>query len=109
MEVDIGNRRIEVEKAESVLKRSLGLSLRTSGKMLFVFQRGTRLPIDMMLMRRPLYIYFLNSEKEVMYAERAEPWYTLPKKLLHRPEEKYRYVLESFENLGLEEGDGVSF
>jgi uncharacterized membrane protein (UPF0127 family) len=109
MEVDIGNRRIEVEKADSVLKRSLGLSFRTSGKMLFIFEEDTRLPIDMMLMREPLYIYFLNSEKEVMYAERAEPWYTLPKKLLHRPEEKYRYVLESFEDLGLEPGEQVSF
>ena len=109
MEVDIGDRKVEVERANSVLKRSLGLSLRTSGKMLFIFEKDTRLPIDMMLMRRPLHIYFLNSEKEVIHSEMAEPWYHLPEKFFHRPEGKYRYVLESFEDLCLEPGQRITF
>jgi uncharacterized membrane protein (UPF0127 family) len=109
MKVDTEEEEIEVETAESVLKRSLGLSFRTEGKMLFLFNRDVWFPIDMMLMRDSLYIYFLNSEKEVILSKRADPWYTFPEKFLHRPEEKYRYVLESFEDLGLEEGDRIDF
>ena len=109
MKVKINNREIETEVADSVLKRAIGLSLRKRGKMLFKFPNDVRAPIDMMLMRRKLFLYFMNSEKEVIYTEEAKPWYKLPRKLLHRPEQKYRYLLESFEELDLEEGDKIEF
>ncbi|MFB6100331.1 MAG: DUF192 domain-containing protein [Candidatus Nanohalobium sp.] len=100
---------IEAEVADSILKRAVGLSLRKRGKMIFNFPGKTRAPIDMMLMRRPLHLYFMNSEKEVVHVEKAEPWYRLPGKLFHRPGEKYRYLLESFEELGIDEGDNLEF
>jgi uncharacterized membrane protein (UPF0127 family) len=109
MKIDIGNREIEADVADSVLKRSLGLSFRTEGKMLFKFPRDTRAPIDMMLMRKRLYLYFMNSEKKVIHVEVAEPWYRMPKKLFHRPESSYKFVLESFEELDVEEGDCLEF
>lgn len=109
MKIDIGEREIEAEVADSVWRRALGLSFRSKGKMLFKFPNDTRAPIDMMLMRRKLFLYFMNSEKKIIHVEEAHPWYKLPRKLLHRPEESYRYLLESFEQLDLEKGDKVEF
>jgi uncharacterized membrane protein (UPF0127 family) len=77
--------------------------------MLFKFSRDTGAAIDMMLMRRKLYLYFMNSEREVIHVETAEPWYRLPENFFHRPEEKYRYLLESFEKLDIQEGDVLDF
>ena len=109
MKIELPNRKVEAEVADTVLKRALGLSFRKKGKMLFKFSRDTRAPIDMMFMRKSLFLYFMNSEKEVIHVERAEPWYTLPKKLLYRPDEKYRFLLESFEELDVKEEDELGF
>jgi uncharacterized membrane protein (UPF0127 family) len=109
MKIRLPEREINAEVADTVLKRALGLSFRKKGKMLFKFPDDTRAPIDMMLMRKSLHLYFMNSEKEVIHVEEAHPWYSIPEKLLHRPRDKYRYLLESFEQLDLEEGEQVSF
>jgi uncharacterized membrane protein (UPF0127 family) len=109
MKIGFSEGEIEAEVADTVSKRGLGLSFRKRGKMLFKFPEDTRVPVDMMLMRDSLYLYFMNSDKEVIHAEKAEPWYKLTKKLFHRPEEKYRYLLESFEELDIQEGDKLSF
>lgn len=109
MKINIGEREIEADVADSVWRRALGLSLRKKGKMLFKFPKDTRAPIDMMLMRRKLYLYFINSEKEIIHTEKAIPWYKLPQKLFHQPKHKYRYLLESFEELNLEKGDEIEF
>lgn len=109
MKVETPKGEIEVELADSAFKKALGLSFRKDGKMLFRFSRDTKTFIDMMLMRKPLHLYFMDSEREIIHVQRAEPWYRLPGKYLHRPEHKYRYLLESFEDLGLEEGDILDF
>ena len=109
MKIELPEGDVEAEVADSVLKRALGLSFRKSGKILFSFPREVNAPIDMMLMRDSLYLYFMNSEKEVIHMEKAEPWYRLPGKFLHRPDERYRYLLESFEELDIEVGDELSF
>jgi len=101
--------KIEAEIADTSWKRTKGLSLRKKGKMLFKFPENVEAPIDMMLMRKNLYLYFINSEKEIIHVGKAEPWYKLPKKFFHRPDEDYRYLLETFESLDLEVGDRVSF
>ena len=108
-QVKFKDEEIDVEVADSVLKRSLGLSLRKKGKMLFEFGREVNLPIDMMLMRDSLHLYFMNSDKEVIQVETAYPWYKLPGKYFHRPEENYQYLLESFEPLDINEGDTLEF
>lgn len=109
IEIKSENEEGDAEVADNILKRALGLSFRTKGKMLFKFPRDTSAAIDMMLMRDSLFLYFMNSEKEVIHTEKAEPWYKLPGKFLHRPDQKYRYLLESFEELDIEEGEQVSF
>jgi len=109
MKLTLPENEIEVEVADNTLKRAIGLSLRKKGKMLFKFPKDMRAPIDMMLMRRSLHLYFMNYDKEVIHVEKAEPWYKLPRKLLHRPDKNYRYLLESFKELNLEEGDKIKF
>lgn len=109
IEISFNGESIEAEVADNVFRRGLGLSFRDKGKMLFKFPRDTNAPIDMMLMRDSLHLYFMNSEKQVIHVSEAKPWYELPEKYLHRPESRYRYLLESFEDLGLEEGDRVNF
>jgi len=57
----------------------------------------------MALLSKPLYLYFFNSDKELIYSEKAEPWSWNPNTWnFYRPEAKYRYLLESFEDLDLE-------
>lgn len=109
MKVKLLDKEIEAEVADNVFKRAVGLSFRKEGKMLFKFPREVRAPIDMMLMRNSLHLYFMNSEKEVIHVEKAEPWYKLPGKFLHRPDGKYRYLLESFEKLDIKIGDKLDF
>jgi len=109
MKIKLPQKEIKVDVADTVLKRARGLSLKKRGKMLFKFPGETRAPIDMMLMRDSIQLYFMNSEKEIIHVEKAEPWYKLPRKLFHRPEGKYSYLLESFEDLNLESGDSMEF
>jgi uncharacterized membrane protein (UPF0127 family) len=101
---------VEAELADSLLKKSWGLSRRTEGKMLFVFMKPGRPAIDMMLVSEPLNLYFLDEEKQVVDVCRAEPWTLNPRSWrLYRPKKDSKYLLESFEDLGLEEGDSVDF
>ena len=110
MEIDTGDKIIEAELADSMIKRAKGLALRESGKMLFNFNRDTNAGIDMMLLSEPLYLYFMNSDKEVIDIQKAEPWTTNPKTWkLYSPRRPYRYLLESFEGLDIDEGQKLEF
>lgn len=78
--------------------------------MLFEFSRSTNAGIDMMLVSRPLHLYFMDSEKKVFDVQFAEPWGFDPRSWrLYSPGRPYRFLLESFEDLGLEEGDVLDF
>jgi uncharacterized membrane protein (UPF0127 family) len=110
IEVKAGDRLIKAELADNFLSRGKGLSFRSEGKMLFVFPRFTRAKIDMMFLSKPLYLYFMDSEKEVINVQKAEPWSWNPKTWkLYSPGVKYHYLLESFEDLEIEEGEVVEF
>ncbi|PSG99745.1 MAG: hypothetical protein BRC28_03135 [Nanohaloarchaea archaeon SW_4_43_9] len=51
-----------------------------------------------------------SSDKEVIEVQKAEPWSWSPRTWsLYYPGQKYSYLLESFENLGIEEGDRIEF
>lgn len=110
IEIQAGEEKFEVELADGLLSRAKGLSFRSSGKMLFKFGYDTNASIDMMFLSEPLYLYFLNAEKEVIEVQKAKPWSWNPKTWkLYYPEDSYRYLLESFEPLGVEEGDNLVF
>lgn len=108
--IQAGGKSFEAELADSMLKKSWGLSMRKKGKMLFVFSSPGKPPIDMMLVQKPLNLYFLDSNRKVVHARKAEPWTLDPRTWkIYRPGEEISYLLESFEDLGLEEGDEVEF
>ena len=110
IEIEASKEKFKAELADNILKKSWGLSMRNKGKMFFVFSRPGRPPIDMMLVQRPLYLYFLDSGKEVVDVQFAEPWTFDPRTWrIYRPEVDAKYLLESFEELDLKEGDKVSF
>lgn len=110
VEVEIGGEVFEAEVADSLLEKSWGLSRRSEGRMLFVFARSRRPAIDMMLVPEALHLYFLDGEKKVVDVQYAEPWTLDPRTWrLYRPEQDSRYLLESFDDLGIEEGDRLEF
>lgn len=104
--IKAGNNTINVKIAENVLRRAIGLSFKENGKMLFKFPFPVKTSIDMMFLSTPLYLYFFDSDKELIHKEKALPWSWNPKTwILYSPEEKYQYLLESFEELDLKKGD----
>lgn len=110
MEISFGDQEIEVEVADNMVSRARGLSLRSEGKMLFKFPRPTRAKIDMMLLSSPLNLYFMDADKEIIDVQKADPWGWDPRTWkLYSPDRPYNYLLESFEDLGLEEGDQLEF
>lgn len=110
IEIEASERIFEAELADDILRKSWGLSMRKKGKMFFVFSRPGRPPIDMMLVQRPLNLYFLDEYGEVIDRQYAEPWTLDPRTWrIYRPKIDAKYLLESFEELDLEEGDKVSF
>lgn len=109
-EIKVNGEKFDVEVADNFFTRAKGLSLRSEGKMLFKFSRESRAKIDMMLLSRPLHLYFMNSKKEVIDVQNAEPWSFDPRTWrLYSPGRPYMYLLESFEDLELGEGDEVEF
>lgn len=108
--VEVCDNKFEAELADSLLKKSWGLSMQEKGKMLFVFSSPGRPLIDMMLVQERLHLYFLDSEKKVVDVQLAEPWTLDPRTWkVYRPSEDSKFLLESFEDLELEEGDEVEF
>lgn len=108
--IEVSGKIFKVELAVSLLKKSWGLSMRKNGKMLFNFSSPGRPPIDMMLVQRPLNLYFLDEEKKVVDVQYAEPWTFDPRTWkIYRPSEASKYLLESFEDLELEEGHEIDF
>lgn len=100
----------EAELADNVLSKFTGFRFCSEGKMLFQFPRDTRAAIDMMFVRKPLYLYFLDADKKVIEVQKADPWTLNPFTWkVYRPEKPYRYLLESFERLELSEEDGLEF
>lgn len=100
----------QVETAEGLLEKMWGLSFRRTGKMLFIFDSSGRPMIDMMLVQKPLNLYFADSDRNIIDIRRAEPWTLDPRTWrTYRPAESSKYLLESFEDLGLDIGDELVF
>ena len=100
----------KAELADTFLSKFIGFRFCSEGKMLFPFSRDTNALIDMMLVPEPLYLYFIDSDKQVMEVQKADPWSLNPRTWrFYRSEESYQYLLESFEKLDLAEGDKLQF
>lgn len=110
MEIEIDGKTLDVEVADSFLRRAWGLSMRKEGKMLFKFSRPTNAKIDMALVSKPLYLYFFDSDRRLIHKTKAEPWTWNPKTWsFYRPKQKYQYLVESFEELNFEKDMFLDF
>lgn len=108
--IKTGEKVFEVKMADTFLSKFMGFRFCSEGKLLFSFSSETRALIDMMLVPEPLYLYFIDSSKQVIEVQKAEPWTWNPRTWnFYRPEKPYRYLLESFEQLDLAEGDRLEF
>lgn len=110
LHIRAGKKSFEAEIANTVFSKFLGFRFCSEGKMLFHFSRDTHALIDMFLLKESLYLYFIDSDKQIIEVQRAEPWKLDPRTWkFYRSEKPYRYLLESFEQLGLAEGDQLEF
>lgn len=108
--IQIKDQEHQVKVADNFIARGWGLSLQKEGKMLFKFPRKTEAAIDMALLSKPLNLYFLDEKKGIINIQRAEPWTLKPSSWkIYRPQQKYKYLLESFKDLELQEGDKIRF
>ncbi|WP_139175330.1 DUF192 domain-containing protein [Haloarcula vallismortis] len=94
--------RVVTEKAETFYEKLKGLRFRSSGKMFFDLGKVARTMVDTVFVYDDLYLYFLDEDMTVV--ERK----CLPPNRFYTPETGYRFLLESFEDLNLEEGDEVN-
>lgn len=109
-EIRFNDKEYSVKLADNFITRAKGLSFQKKGKMLFAFPEPQNAKIDMMFLSKKLYLYFINSEKEIIDSQEAIPWGWNPKTWkLYDPGENYKFLLESFERLDLDEGDKLSF
>lgn len=108
--ITVNGEAFEAEVADDFFTRAKGLSFRSEGKMLFKFSRDTTASIDMMLVSRPLHLYFMDSSGEVIDVQEARPWSFDPRAWkVYSPDRPYRFLLESFEELEVSEGDVMEF
>lgn len=109
-EIKINGEKFDAEVADNFFTRAKGLSFRSEGKMLFKFPHNTRGKIDMVFLSKPLYLYFMNPEGEVIDVQKAEPWSFDPRSWrLYSPSRPYKFLLESFEDLNVSKGDVMTF
>lgn len=99
--LQLPERRVVADFAESFFEKLKGLRFRDSGEMFFDLGEPTRAVVDTFLVRDDLYLYFLDEDFEVV--ETA----FLPPNRFYTPDTEYRFLLESFKDLELEKGDEV--
>lgn len=104
--IRVENQEIQVEQADTLIKRIKGLSFRKKGKMLFIFPKPGKNRIDMMFLSKPLYLYFFDKDKRLIEKQKAKPWTWNPKTWkLYKPKKEYQYLIESFEPLNIKQND----
>ena len=107
-QIKIKNNQHTVKVANNMLTKAWGLRLQNKGKMLFKFRKPTKAAIDMALLSKKLHLYFLNEQKEVIHIEKAKPWTWSPRTWkVYSPAQKYKYLIESFKPLEVEEGQKI--
>lgn len=95
----------DIEHRESIVEKWMGLRFQADGRAFFSFSRPTRGAIDMLFVRTPLDIAFLDAEMRIMEIHGAFPVTLHPVTWrLYRPQDSYRYVLEVEKGLLREKG-----
>ncbi len=95
----------DVARMDTPLKRFMGLRFREPGRAFFTLPRPARVRIDMLFVRGPIDIAFLDAEKTVQEIHGAHPVTTRPATWrTYRPNEPVSYVLEVERGLLAEHG-----
>lgn len=113
--INYSSGRVKAEIASSQLQKAKGLRSRTTGKMLFQFNKLKKPSMEMIGVKKPLYMYGMlklsNNAALVVTKKRMKPfrlrnrssWKT------YSPDKQVHYILESFEELDLKKNDKVTF
>lgn len=105
-ELEIAGVEHEVKYAETVLDHFIGMRGRKEGKMFFRFPLEKSWTLDMAFVLSDLYLYFFDSDREMVEAIEAERWGLLPNSWsFYQPEQPTKYLLESSEPLGITRGE----
>lgn len=94
-----------VRRCDTFLSRCMGLRFRTPGRAYLAFSRDTRAAIDMLFVRGPIDIAFLDRDHEIIEIHGAPPVTMDPHTWrMYRPDEPYRAALEVEKGLLKERG-----
>ena len=109
--IKLKNKIIEAELADNLWKHAIGLSFSWKRRnMLFVFPFEGKFSFWMFGMFYPIKIIFLDKTKTVKEIFDARPLsFNFESWRTYKPKEKYRYVLETFEDYKIRKGDKLDF
>ncbi|MBN2203093.1 MAG: DUF192 domain-containing protein [Candidatus Aenigmarchaeota archaeon] len=110
MKIKTKGKTIEVDLADSFLKRIVGLSLSKKKNMLFQLPVDDRWSLWMFLVRYQIDMIFLDSEKKVVDIKKGIPISLNPKTWkVYTPKKECRYILETPFDLKIKIGDKFSW
>lgn len=113
--INYSSGRVKAEIASSQLQKAKGLRGRTSGKMLFQFNKLKKPSMEMIGVKKPLYMYGMlelsNNAALVVTKKRMKPFKLRDRSTwtTYSPDKPVHYILESFEQLDLKKNDKVTF
>ena len=98
-----------IDVAGSILKKTIGLMFRKSGRLLFVFNREGSWGIWMPFMRFSLDLVFMDKDKKIIDIKKdVKPISVYLKNLrVYHPKRKARYILEIESGLSDEKNLGI--
>jgi uncharacterized membrane protein (UPF0127 family) len=85
-------------------RKAIGLMFMKKNDKIFIFEKNNESKdIIHSFFCEPLYLYFLNKNKEVIEVKKIKPF------RIYFPKNKFKYLIESFKDLKLKKGDKIIF
>lgn len=113
--IEYGGQSIEAEYAKSIWAKTKGMRARSQGKMLFSFKTTSKPAMDMVGVKDSLWMYGMIKLSEnaamVVCKQKMQPFRLRNRETwkTYKPSKKVHYILESFEELDMQEGTKVTF
>jgi len=110
MKIKIKNSTIEADMADSFWKKMIGLSFSKNKNMLFIMDYEAKWNFWMFIVRYPLRIFYINSNKMVIDIKEASPLSMNPESWkTYSPKSPCKYILESPFDLKIKIGDRLNW
>jgi uncharacterized membrane protein (UPF0127 family) len=110
MKIKLKKSVIEADIADSFWKRMFGLSFSIKKNMLFIMEHESRWSFWMFLVRYPIKIIFIDSDKKVFDIKEASPLSMNPETWkTYSPKSPCKYILETPFNLKIRIGDKLNW